>query len=93
MMVMMPELQELCGDSAPPLSIVHLEVDSLGSLAVASTPPSLEHNQSLDFVDSKALFAKELRDLVVSLEAAIHGSGNEIACLLLRKDSGGKSKR
>jgi hypothetical protein len=27
------------------------------------------------------------------LEAAIHGSGNEIACLLLRKDSGGKSKR
>jgi hypothetical protein len=44
LMLIMPELHELCGKSVPPLSIGHLEVDSLGSSAVASMPPSSEIN-------------------------------------------------
>jgi hypothetical protein len=38
----MPQLQELCGEPSPPMSIVHLHVDSLGAMMVASAPPSLE---------------------------------------------------
>jgi hypothetical protein len=54
------------------LSMVHLKVDSLWSLVVASTPPSLDPIQLLGFADSDALFAKKkkLCDLLVSLEAA-----------------------
>jgi hypothetical protein len=66
-MLIMPELQELGGELAPPLSMVHLEVHSLGPLVVASTPPHLVLGQPLVLVDSKVIFAKELCDLVVSL--------------------------
>jgi hypothetical protein len=92
-MMIMPELQELCGELAPPLSMVHLEVDSLGSSVVASMPLALEPHQLLVSVDSEALFAKDLCDLLVSLEAASPGYGKEIACLLLGKDTGDKVKK
>jgi hypothetical protein len=91
-MLIMPELQQLCGESTHPLSMVHPELDSLGSLAVASTP-SLEPSQSLGFADSEALFAKELCGLLASLEAASPGSSKEIARLLSEKDSRGKIKK
>jgi hypothetical protein len=68
-------------------------VDSLGSLVVASTPPSLEPSQSLGFADSEVLFAKELRNLLVCLEVASPGSSKEIARLLSGKDSGDKIKK
>jgi hypothetical protein len=94
MMLIMPELHEFCGESAPPLSMVHLEVDStIGSLKVASTPPSLEPNESLGLADSEALFAKELCDLLASLEAASPGSRKEIVRLLSENDSGVKIKK
>jgi hypothetical protein len=80
-MLIMTELQEFCGKLAP-LSMVHLEVDSIGSLAVASTPPSLEPNQSVGLADSEARFAKELCDLLASLEAVSPGSSKEIVRLL-----------
>jgi hypothetical protein len=85
--LIMPELHGLCGESAPPLSVVNVEVDSLGSSAVASTPPCLEPSQSLDFVDS------EICELLVSLEAAIPGSSKEVACLFSEKATEGKIKK
>ena len=72
-MLVMPELEGLCGESTPPLSLMHLEVAD-------STPPSMEPGQPLVSVDSKALFAKEISDLLVSLETAIPGSSKEITC-------------
>ena len=95
-MLMMPELQELCGESAqgtPPLSMMHLEVDTFGPSAVTSLPPSLVPNQSPCVVDSEALFAKELCSLLASLEMASPGSGKEITYLLSRKDAGDKMKK
>ncbi|KAM0841534.1 hypothetical protein ACQ4PT_058963 [Festuca glaucescens] len=94
-MLMMPELklQELCGESASPSSLVHLDMDSLEPSAVVSMPPSPKLNQSLAFVDSEALFAKEPYDLLSSLEAAIPGSSEEIVHLLSGKDSGDKTKK
>ena len=89
-MTVMPELQELCQESSPPLSMMHLEVDSLGSSAMTSMPQALEPQQPLVFIDTEVLFAKELCDLLVSLEAASPGYGKEIACLLSRKDPGSK---
>ncbi|KAM0847254.1 hypothetical protein ACQ4PT_055136 [Festuca glaucescens] len=38
----MPDLQELCEDPSPPLSLVHLQVDSLATSEVASAPPPVE---------------------------------------------------
>jgi hypothetical protein len=35
-MLIMPELQDLCGESSPPLSMVRVEVVSLGPSVVAS---------------------------------------------------------
>jgi hypothetical protein len=46
-MVIMPELQELCGESAPPLSMVLPEVDSIGPSLVASMSPSPEPSYPL----------------------------------------------
>jgi hypothetical protein len=49
-MLIVPELQELCRESSPSPSMVYLEVDSLGPSAVAcATIPELI--QSLAFVD------------------------------------------
>ena len=39
-LLLMPELHELCGELAPPLLMVQLEVDSLGPSTVASLPSS-----------------------------------------------------
>jgi hypothetical protein len=79
-------------------------VDSLGVSVVAPTTPSVGLDQPFDFVDrvgrsnvavalapsSDALFAKELCNLLVSLEAASPGSGKEIASLLSEKATTGK---
>ena len=54
-LLLMPELHELCGELAPPLSMVQLEVDSLGPSTVASLPPSQESSQPV-FTDSEARF-------------------------------------
>jgi hypothetical protein len=51
-MLIMLELLDLCGDSAPSLLMVQLDVDSLGTSAVASISPSLE--QMLVSVESHA---------------------------------------
>jgi hypothetical protein len=97
-MHIMPELQELLVEHSPPSMI--------GSLAVSSTPPPVELSQPLDFVDggekvneaatlapnSDALFAKELCDLLASLEVASLGSGKAIACLLAEKATEDKIK-
>jgi hypothetical protein len=89
-MMIMPELQKLCGESSPPLSMLHLEEDTLGASEVASTVPSLEPSQPLV---SETLFAKELNDLLIRLEEASPGSGKEIARLISEKDTEGKIKR
>jgi hypothetical protein len=97
-MHIMPELQELLVEPSPPPTI--------GSLAVSSTPPPVELSQPLDFVDggekvneaatlapnSNALFAKELCDLLASLEVVSPGSGKAIACLLAEKATEDKIK-
>jgi hypothetical protein len=62
--------------------VVHLEVDSLAASMMAFATPSVESTQLLV---SDALFAKELCDLLVSLEAASPGSAKKIACLLSRR--------
>jgi hypothetical protein len=38
----MPELQELCGEPSPSMSMLHLQEDPLGTSTVASTPPPVE---------------------------------------------------
>jgi hypothetical protein len=116
----MPELQELCGESSvvPPM-----ELRSLDALVVATTPSlilsktcqllasvdsggsdasdtqssvSTRHVVSLsNEVDeagvlasnSDALFAKELSDLLISLETVSPGYGMEIASVLAGKAS------
>jgi hypothetical protein len=90
----MLELQELCGEASPLLE------NLLGTLVVASTPPPMElsHgdkvNEAIGLApNSEALFAKELCDLLVRLEAAIPGSSKEIACLLEKKTYGGKIQK
>jgi hypothetical protein len=57
---------------------------------MASATPSVEPSQL--FV-SDALFAKELCDLLVSLEAVSPGSIKEIGCLLSEKATGNKVKK
>jgi hypothetical protein len=37
-----PELQELCGNPSPSMSMLHLQVDPLGTSTVASTPPPVK---------------------------------------------------
>jgi hypothetical protein len=106
-MRIMPELQNLCGEPSP-LSMVQHRLDSLGTSSVVSTPSLVDLSQSLDFVDrgvkvneagalapkfEAALFAEELRSLLVSLEAAIPGSGKEIASLLTDKATMGGIKK
>jgi hypothetical protein len=88
-MLIMLELLDLCGDSAPSLSMVQLEVDSLGTSAVASMSPSLE--QMIVSVESHASL-QELCDLLISLEITYPRCG-EIVFLLLRKDTGDKIRR
>jgi hypothetical protein len=83
--------------------MVHLQVNSVG--ISVSTPPRVDLSQPFDFVDlgrrvnekdalsSVVLFAKELCDLLVSLEAAIPGCGKEIASILTEKATMGKVKK
>jgi hypothetical protein len=97
----MPDLQELCEGLSPPLSMVHLQVDSLVTSEVASTPPLVEASCCGDKViessalapNSDALFARELGDLLARLEAASPGSSKEIARLLEDKSSRGKIQK
>jgi hypothetical protein len=87
------EVDASAHNSEAPLSVVHPEVDFLGSFVVVSTPSSLKPSESLGFADSDALFAKELCDLLANLEAASPGSSKEIAHLLSAKDSGDKIEK
>jgi hypothetical protein len=116
----MPELQELCGESSV---VLPMELGSLEALTVAMSPspppsetcrpPALVESGEFDASaalssvsighvvplsnevaeasvlapNSDALFAKELSDLLVSLEAAIPGYGMEIASVLAGKAS------
>ena len=92
----MPELRDLCASSALPLSLSmdHTKGDlsaALGSsersdVISAPIPPSPGHNPD-------ALFAKELCDLLSSVEAACPGSGRAIACLLTGTKIKGRSKK
>jgi hypothetical protein len=76
------------------VTLLTVVLGSLLSMAMAMTslPPASEEP---DFVDiggvlasnSKALFGKELCDLLVSLEAANIGYGKKIACVLAEKAS------
>jgi hypothetical protein len=88
-MLIMLELLDLCGDSAPSLLMVQLEVDSLGTSAVASMSPSLE--QMLVSVESLASL-QELCDLLISLEITYPRCG-KIVFLLSRKDTVDKIRR
>lgn len=88
-----------------PLS--QLRVVSLGASTVASTASPVDLGQPIDFVVSHdkvgetavlapsadVLFAKELCNLLVSLEAAYHGSGKEIGSILSEKATIGKIKK
>jgi hypothetical protein len=65
---------------------VNLEADSLVDLEVASTTSSLEPNHPLV---SHALFAKDLCNFLVYLEAANPGFDKEIVYLLSRKGTTG----
>jgi hypothetical protein len=79
----MPELQGLCASPVLPSSEEHVNVDSMATLSspersdVISTtiPPKPALN-------SDALFAKELCDILSSLEAANPGIGRALACIL-----------
>jgi hypothetical protein len=109
MQIIMPELQNLCGEASPSpsLSMVQQQLDSLGTSSVVSTPPLVDLSQPLDFVDhgakvteagalapnSEALFIEELHNLLVSFEVAIPGSGKEIASLLAGKTTMGDIKK
>jgi hypothetical protein len=90
----MPELQELCESSSLPLSMEHVKVDSLMTLSfpersdVASAPVA-----PLPTLSPDALFAKELCDVLIKLEAAIPGCGRAIACLLTGTEIKGKGKK
>jgi hypothetical protein len=53
---------------SPPLSMMHLQVDSLGVSAVSPTTPSVDLDESLDFVDSVGR-SNEAAALVPSSEA------------------------
>jgi hypothetical protein len=93
---------ELCEDPSPPLSMVHLHVDSLVTSKVASAPPPVEASRCGDKVievagalapNFDALFASELCNLLARLEAASPGSSKEIARLLEEKSSRGKIQK
>ncbi|KAK1603839.1 hypothetical protein QYE76_027512 [Lolium multiflorum] len=81
--------------------MVHLQVDSLVTSEVASTPPPVEASCCGDKViessalapNSDALFARDLGDLLARLEAASPGSSKEIARLLEDKSSRGKIQK
>jgi hypothetical protein len=99
----------MCGEPypSPHLSTVEHRLDSLGTSLVISTPPLVDLRRPLDFLDcdvkvneagalapnSEALFAEELCNLLVSLEAAIPRSGKEIASLLMKKAIMGDIKK
>jgi hypothetical protein len=80
----MPELQELCGESSV---VIPIELGSLeaSAMAMMPSPPSLKPCQTSAIVNSggvlppnsEAHFGKELCDLLVSLEVASPGYGME----------------
>jgi hypothetical protein len=90
----MPELQGLCESPVLPLSEEHVNVDSLTALSSpkrsdvisATIPPKQKLN-------SDALFAKELCDILSSLEAANPGIGRALACILTGDTIKSKSKK
>jgi hypothetical protein len=93
-LVVMPELQEPCASPALPFSVDHVKVDLPITLSspthsdVASDPVSPSPALNPD-----ALFTTELCDLLNSLEAAIHGCGRAIDCLLMVTSIKGKARR
>ena len=97
----MPELQVLCASSDSPLSVEHMMVDTQATtceghdstLTCESSEvnsPARSHVASAPIPppptdNSNALFAKELCNLLSSLEAASPGSGKAVACILTEK--------
>jgi hypothetical protein len=90
----MPDLQELCASPSLPLSVERVKVDSSmilcspegSDVTSTSIPPSPALNPD-------ALFAKELCDVLSSLEDAVPGCGRAIACLLIGSTIKSKSKK
>jgi hypothetical protein len=84
-----PELSELCEDYFVELL---LELGSSEILVVASAPSPPQKPASVVSGEvlahsSEALFGTELCGLLASLEAASHGYGKDIACVLTGKAS------
>jgi hypothetical protein len=99
-MQIIPELQELCGQTFPPLLMAHLHVESIGTFAVASAPPAepgLVGEKGIEVgalvPTSQALFATELCDLLARLEVAIPGTSKKIACILAENTSRDKVQK
>ncbi|KAM3294795.1 hypothetical protein ACQJBY_037589 [Aegilops geniculata] len=82
----MPELRELCGGSVLPLSIEQPKVMPVSDMTIE--PIVLAPTSNPD-----ALFAKELCDLLASVEVARPGLGRSIACLLTGTPIRGKQKK
>jgi hypothetical protein len=90
----MPDLQELLGSSTLPLSMEHVEVDSSPTLcSLESSDVISAPHPPLPALNPDALFAKELCDVLSSLEAAIPGCGRAIACILIGTTIKCKSKK
>jgi hypothetical protein len=94
-----PKLQELCGE---PSVVMLKEMGQLGVSTVPMTPSSpllvVPLGGEIGEVgasapDSETLFAKELCDLLISLESVCPGGGKEIVDILATKDSRGITKK
>ena len=104
----MPELQVLCASSDSPLSVEHMMVETHATtceghdstLTCESSEvnsPARSHVASAPIPppptdNSNALFAKELCDLLASVETVSPGTGRAIACLLTGTTFKGKYK-
>jgi hypothetical protein len=90
----MPDLQDILGSSALPVSMEHMEVDSASTLcSLGSSDVIPAPHPPLPALNQDALFAKELCDVLSSLEAAIPGCGRAIACILTGTTIKRKSKK
>jgi hypothetical protein len=89
----MPELRELCTSPTLPLSLEHKKVDSLMTLSKPEQSDEVFTPIAPSMLDNPdALFAKELCDILSSLEAGIPGCGRAVASLLTGTPIKGKTK-
>ena len=90
----MPKLQVVCVSPALPVSVEHIDVDS--SLTMSSPKRSEVDSRPIPSPsthNADVLFAKELCNLLSSVEVAIPGCGRAIACLLTGSTIKGKNKK